>query len=170
MTAKKKTTATEPAAAVLPLDVQARLQAIEAQNAALAERLAAAERERDAAIAAAAAVPATGKRTPGFHPLNDLTERDTKAGIVGRACCILPNGLRFDYQAKRAANGRVYVREDFERRFVSDGKGGKRPTSGTDTDPATFAYLTRWRIENPEVLAAAADWAAAFAAEPTATN
>lgn len=163
-------------APALPLDAAAELQRLKSEAAALRAEAdaakaeaAAAKAEAEKARADAAAANTTGK-APGFHAIPQLSEGDRKAGIVAKACAILPNGRRFDYVVKTGSDGRRYVREDYERRFVNDGKGGKRPTSGLDATIGDFAYVMQWRIENPTVMAAVATWAAEHlpaAAEPT---
>ena len=156
-------------APALPLDAAAELQRLRAERDALAaERDAANEIARKAIAERDAAAKATTGKTPGFHPITELSEGDRKAGIVAKACAILPNGRRFDYAVKVGSDGRRYVREDYERRFVSDGRGGKRPTSGLDATIGDFAYVQQWRVENPAVLAAAATWAADHLADAPA--
>jgi len=161
-------TTTAPA---LPLDAAAELQRLKAAAATLQSERDAAIAERDAAKAdAAAAAAANTGKAPGFHIIPELSEGDRKAGVIAKAQAVLPNGRRFDYAVKTGSDGRRYVREDYERRFVSDGRGGKRPTSGLDATIADFAYVQEWRIKNPTVLANVATWAAGHLAEPTAAG
>lgn len=162
----------------MPLDAAAELQALRAKCEELAAAFDAAGAERDAAVAEAekaraerdAAAAANAGKAPGFHPIPELSEGDKKAGILAKAQAVLPNGRRFDFAIKTGSDGRRYVREDYERRFVSDGRGGKRPTSGLDATIADFAYVQEWRIKNPTVLAAVATWAADHLADKPAAG
>ena len=158
-------------APALPLDAAAELQRLRAERETLTAERDAALAERDAAKAdAAAAAASSSGKAPGFHVIPELSEGDRKAGILAKAQAVLPNGRRFDYAVKIGSDGRRYVREDYERRFVSDGRGGKRPTSGLDATIGDFAYVQQWRVENPAVLAAAATWAADHLAETPAAG
>jgi hypothetical protein len=155
------------------LDLEKRFAALEAQAAAAEKRAADAEARAAAAekaaadekaTAAAATKKAAAAKPVGFHEM-DVEPADAARGIVAhaRAFCV-STGKAWTWVFSRAkSNGSIYWKENFDARTIQvpnyGGKGLRTiPIGGFDTTPLVAEKAQLWRMENPEVWAAAARW------------